>query len=308
MRNRFFLTQNSNRLLSRIFAPFILAVSTQAIPAVAQLDFGTGGNTQESACPPPILSRMKRHWIADGETIESIARDNNILPETLIRLNPILASGTAPVGKDILIPPFNGIKIEIPQGATWADLEAAYGVRADVLFEINGCQNKPTVVFLPGVNWGPRGRSNVDSYSGLSGYPLPAIANIGLAYGWQNNPTNQRRKFHSGIDLLAPLETPILSAEAGLVVFVGQQGNYGNLVVVNHGGGRQTRYAHLSSVQVIMGQQVQTGDILGKLGKTGSPDIDPPHLHFEVRQNLPLGWVAQDPEIHLTSKVKTGQR
>ncbi|MGK7878415.1 MAG: LysM peptidoglycan-binding domain-containing M23 family metallopeptidase [Xenococcaceae cyanobacterium] len=265
------------------------------------MDFEVVENNEELACPPPVLSRLQRHQIAPGETIESIAAQYNLLPETLIRLNGALQRGSAPVGAEILIPPFNGIRLEVPAGATWQDLEAAYGVRVDVLFEINGCQKIPTVVFIPGVAWSPR-RGSVDNYTGLSGYPLPSIAKVGLNYGWQANPTNQQRMFHSGIDLLAEPGTPVLSAEAGIVAFVGKEGNYGNLVVVNHEGGRQTRYAHLGTIQVAIGQQVKIGDILGTVGYTGRPDLEVPHLHFEVRYNSPVGWVAQDPELHL--KVK----
>ena len=83
---------------------------------------------------------------------------------------------------------------------------------------------------------------------------------------------------------------------------MGQQDNYGNLVVVNHPGGKQTRYAHLDTIQVVIGQQVNSGEVLGTVGTTGRPDLDTPHLHFEVRDNSPLGWVAQDPVIHLQSQ------
>ena len=254
---------------------------------------------QNPNCPPPILSRLRRHKIAPGETIESIASRYNLLPQTLLRLNPILQKGSAPVGKEILIPPINGIRVQAPAGATWKDLEKAYGVRADVLFEINGCQKKPAVVFIPGVSWASGGRAQVGNYTGLSGYPLPFPAQIGLSFGWHTDPTTKQNTFHSGIDLLAEPGTPVLAAEAGTVVFVGEEGNYGRLVIINHGGNRQTRYAHLAKIQVRVDQSVKTGDIIGTVGSTGRPDIPAPHLHFEVRYKLPLGWVAQDPALHL---------
>ncbi len=93
-----------------------------------------------------------------------------------------------------------------------------------------------------------------------------------------------------------------MAVDTGIIAFVGQQGNYGNLVVINHQGGRQTRYAHLSRIAVREGQQVKVGTPLGTVGSTGSPDINPSHLHFEVRFNSPSGWVAQDPELHLTAR------
>ncbi|MBE9128929.1 M23 family metallopeptidase [Coleofasciculus sp. LEGE 07092] len=140
----------------------------------------------------------------------------------------------------------------------------------------------------------------VENYTGFPGYPLPALAPILFSYGWYQGADGQTG-FHSGIDLLANPGTPVLAVDVGTVAFAGQQGAYGNLVVINHQGGRQTRYAHLSNITVRKGQQVQTGTTLGTTGSTGQPDITKPHLHFEVRLNAPAGWVAQDPELHLTA-------
>ena len=114
--------------LAILLGLFILTDMKQATPSFAQSSFEAIGNSKNSACPPPVLSRLQRHRIVTGETIGSIAQANNLLPETLIRLNPVLSKGSAPVGTEILIPPFNGIRIEVPVGATWKDLEAAYGV------------------------------------------------------------------------------------------------------------------------------------------------------------------------------------
>ncbi|GFE67617.1 M23 family metallopeptidase [Chroococcus sp. FPU101] len=253
-------------------------------------------------CPSPVLSRLKRHKIIAGETVQSIAQQYNLLPETLLRLNPILKQKTVPVGKEILIPPFNGIRIQAPKGATWRDIGEAYGISSDVLFELNGCAKTPNIVFIPGTNWSS---SSKKDYLGLSGYPLPFVAPIGLKYGWQPSPIGQQRLFHSGVDLLADVGTPVLAAEGGEVVFVGQEGAYGILIVINHPSDRQTRYAHLSKVNVKMGQFVQTGDVIGAVGTTGEPDISSPHLHFEVRTKLSVGWVAQDAEIHFLSQPKS---
>ena len=275
--------------------------------AVAQLIVHTPV-TAQSACPPPALSRLKSHQITAGETVESIASQYNLIPATLVELNPSLRGGSMPVGSTILIPPFNGIRVQTTEGASWKDLAATYGVRADILFEVNGCQQQPQQVFIPGVNFSSSGeRPARENYTGFPGYPLPSVASIGLSYGWRQNLNPQQSKFHGGVDLLADPGTSVQSVDAGTVAFAGEQGSYGNLVVVNHQGGRQTRYAHLSSISVSVGQLVQTGDILGTVGSTGNPDINQSHLHFEVRQNSPLGWVAQDPQLHLQAKP-TAQR
>ncbi|HAC62789.1 MAG TPA: peptidase [Cyanothece sp. UBA12306] len=256
-------------------------------------------NPSSSLCQAPVLSRLKSHRVVSGETLASIAQGYNLLPETLIRLNPNLKGGSVRVGQEILIPPFNGIRVTVPKGGTWNDLAIAYGIRADVLFEINGCVKTPKVVFIPGVNWQIGEKIRRDNYTGLQGYPLPLRAKVGLSYGWQINPTTGQSFFHGGIDLLAEIGTPVVAADGGQVVFAAQEGTYGFLVVVDHGNGRQTRYAHLSRFKAKMGQTVQPGDVVGYVGNTGLPDIGESHLHFEVRYKFPVGWVAQDPTTHL---------
>jgi murein DD-endopeptidase MepM/ murein hydrolase activator NlpD len=258
--------------------------------------------TQGISCPPPVLSSLRNHKVAPGETIDSIAKKYNLLPETLIRFNPVLQGGSAPVGKVIVVPPYNGVRLDVPAGATWQDLANAYGIRADVLFELNGCQKIPKAVFIPGVNWTATNNPQKNNYTGLKSYPLPQTTSVGLSYGWQKNPNNRETLFHSGIDLLAEPGTPVLAADDGIVAFVGQEGTYGNLIVIEHGQQRQTRYAQLATVGVKIGQQVKAGEQIGTVGATGQPDIKDSHLHFEVRFKLPVGWVAQDPMLNLPAR------
>lgn len=245
-------------------------------------------------CSVPALSRLIRHKVAPGETLESIAQQYNLISATLLGMNPALRAGKATVGSEILIPPYNGIRVEVPAFSTWRNVAATYKVRADTLFEVNGCQKAPKVVFVPGVNWSP-GRPSVPVSGDLEGYPLPLKATVALGYGWQIHPDTGKVFFHSGLDLLAADGTPVRAMGTGTVAFAGSQGSYGNLVVVNHQGGRQSRYAHLKSVAVNTGQTVKQGDSLGKVGSTGNPTSTQPHLHFEVRYTSSLGWVAEDP-------------
>jgi murein DD-endopeptidase MepM/ murein hydrolase activator NlpD len=250
----------------------------------------------DTLCPEPALSRVTRHRIAAGETLTSLSQRYNLIPATLMGMNPVLRNGNAPVGAEILVPPYNGIRVEVPAGSTWQDLAELYGTRADVLFEVNGCQAAPRVVFVPGVNWSPNQTATgtpprVDGV--LREYPLPATAFISTGYGWQLDSNNGNVAFHGGVDLTADRGTPVLAAGEGTVAFASNQGNYGNLVVINHSQGLQTRYAQLDSIDVEVGQTVRAGDRIGTVGNTGVATN--PHLHFEIRTNSDLGWVAQDP-------------
>ncbi len=269
----------------------------------AALQFPGGGIAQgipqrtNTSCPQPALSRIRRHRIARGETLATIAQQYNLIPATLMGMNPPLRSGNAPVGTEIRIPPYNGIQIEVPQGANWPELSRQYGVRADALYEANGCPpTMPRVAFIPGVNWSPAGDRSASTAGVLTAYPLPNTVSVLTNYGWQVDPASRRVVFHSGIDLTAERGTPVLAAGQGTIAYAGNQGNFGNLIVINHPQGLQTRYAQLQEISVQVGQTVNQGDRIGTVGATG--DAPRPHLHFEVRSNSNLGWVAQDPSTY----------
>lgn len=98
---------------------------------------------------------------------------------------------------------------------------------------------------------------------------------------------------HHGVDIAAPTGTAIQAAREGVVTFAGDRGGFGNLVIVDHGGGTETYYAHQSQILVAPGQTVAAGSIIGLVGSTGVSDI--PHLHFEVRH----GGQPVDPAPYL---------
>ncbi|MBT8142703.1 MAG: peptidoglycan DD-metalloendopeptidase family protein [Gammaproteobacteria bacterium] len=99
-----------------------------------------------------------------------------------------------------------------------------------------------------------------------------------------SSPYGPRKgRMHKGIDLRAPIGTPILATNHGKVVFSGVKGGYGNLVVVDHGYGVHTAYAHNSSNLVKKGQRVTRGQTIAKVGQTGK--ATGPHVHYEIRRN-----------------------
>jgi len=275
---------------------------TAANPAIAPANLPPGApleNPDPSRdCPGPAASRLRRHTAAQGETIEGIARQYNVLPAALIGMNPMLRGGRVSAGSAIVIPPYDGRLVEVPAGWNWQKLAEVYKVRADLLFEVNGCRPLGQTVFIPAVNRSIEPSVNLDPTS-VQGFPLPARAVEALRYGRQWHPVRREFFFHSGVDFLTAEGTQVLAAGGGTVAFAGPQGDYGNLVVVNHQAGKQTRYAHLKDISVKVGQKVQSGEVLGTVGMTGKRDIPQAHLHFEVRYNSGSGWVAEDPLLYL---------
>jgi len=114
--------------------------------------------------------------------------------------------------------------------------------------------------------------------------PLHADAEIqgsvSSPYGWRPDPFTGAAKFHSGVDVAAAYGTSVPVAAAGRVVSAGDQGAYGTTIVVQHADGIQTRYAHLSAVNVAVGDEVEPGQEIGRVGQSGR--ATGPHLHFEV--------------------------
>lgn len=102
-------------------------------------------------------------------------------------------------------------------------------------------------------------------------------------YGWRRDPFSGAAAYHRGVDLRAAYGEPIGAADAGTVVFAGEQRGYGQTVVVEHAGGVRTRYAHLSSLMTEAGAEVKAGDAIGRAGRSGRATGT--HLHFEVTQH-----------------------
>lgn len=115
-------------------------------------------------------------------------------------------------------------------------------------------------------------------YSGKFSWPLPSSGTLTSPYGWRNLWGS--RNFHSGTDIAMPKGTTIMAAAPGTVVKSGMYNSYGNYVVVDHGGGVMTGYAHMSRRSVSVGQTVSTGQKLGEVGSTGNSSGN--HLHFQV--------------------------
>ncbi len=114
-------------------------------------------------------------------------------------------------------------------------------------------------------------------------WPLPGYS-PGSAYGWRMHPIFNEMRFHAGEDIGAPSGTPILAADSGVATVIPDNGNgYGNYIMINHGGGRVTLYAHMSSFAISGGASVGQGQVIGYVGSTGNSTG--PHLHFEVRVN-----------------------
>ncbi|MGI0487752.1 peptidoglycan DD-metalloendopeptidase family protein [Pantanalinema rosaneae CENA516] len=180
-----------------------------------------------------------------------------------------------------------------PAFSNWNSIDL--GVKGDVS---TGASNiSPPVTYQPTTNQ-PPGQMILPPPGGVSStgliYPLASPAPITSPFGWRIHPISGDSRLHKGVDYGAPTGTPILAAARGRVDLAGELSGYGSTVVIRHNNDTlETLYAHMSQILVKEGQWVEQGTVIGLVGSTGYSTG--PHLHFEVIQSTPDGWVAIDP-------------
>ena len=131
------------------------------------------------------------------------------------------------------------------------------------------------------------GGSGGEKYTeGAFKWPVPGWSRVSSNYGWRVCPFHGK-EFHTGIDIPASYGTRVVAAASGKVISARYQGSYGNAVLISHGGGVYTLYAHNSSLTVSAGQRVSKGQQIARIGSTGSSTGN--HLHFEVRHGASYG-------------------
>lgn len=163
------------------------------------------------------------------------------------------------------------VSIEQPEAEARISVEAGEGAASLRIADAADGEGRPVAVEAQ-VQGAP---------AGFAGHRVSGRMTSG--FGYRVHPVLGGIRIHSGIDLAAPTGTSVIASSAGTVCRAGWASGYGLLVVIDHGGGVQTRYGHLSGLAVAIGQHVRAGDVLGYVGSTGRSTG--PHLHYEVRRN-----------------------
>ena len=131
-------------------------------------------------------------------------------------------------------------------------------------------------------------------------WPVPGYTRITSEYGMRVHPITGQYKLHTGVDISAPMGANFIAANDGIVVKAEYNTAYGRMVIIDHGGGISTLYAHGSEILVEVGQTVKRGDSILKVGSSGYSTG--PHAHFEVRIN----GVVTDPMPYITNGIVPG--
>jgi hypothetical protein len=222
------------------------------------------------------------YQIKSGDTLWEISRKFDVDLSSLLVLNGLNSDSILSIGQSIKIPAQNAPLHIICAGETMWDIAALYNCSLTELERLNPGLN-PQCLKIGDVMVLPRGKqpllamNSVSRGIGLSSFiSWPIMGTITSYFGWRS------LGYHYGVDIAAKLGDPIKASASGIVSFVGWKGNYGKAIIIDHSGGKQTVYGHLSKILVQKGQQISQGQVIGKIGLTGR--TTGPHLHFEVRE------------------------
>lgn len=251
---------------------------------------------QRIALPFTIIPERPRealetYAVQAGDTILGIASKYGLEPETLLWANPAIERNPdrISIGDQIKILPVNGVLHVVKAGDTLSSIAAKYKATAEAIVAYKGNAFKSisdalvvgTEVVVPGGQKQIVAQQVVTSYNG----PAPAGAAKGSgAFLWPTSGSITQKYWsgHAAIDIGSWTGAPVKAADGGYVVEAGRgwSSGYGNHVVIDHGNGFRTLYAHLNSIFVSPGESVSKGTQIGTVGNTGNSTG--PHLHFEV--------------------------
>jgi len=267
----------------------------ESLSPTAVLSAATENPSTSTLVSEKMRGEIIEYTVQEGDTVGTIAEKFGISIDTIRWQNDLNSRDQIKVGQTIEILPVTGVSHKVKKGDTVHSIAKKYDTSAQgiVDFPYNTFMNDETfelaigqVLIVPdgvmpsSTPWSPSTRvrkltPDAGTVVASGRFVWPASGTISQYYAW----------YHRAIDIANKAAPNILAADAGAVVIAGWPDGYGygNRVLIDHGNGYQTLYAHLSSIYVVPGQTVNRGDAIGRMGSTGrSTGI---HLHFEVRLN-----------------------
>ena len=280
------LRSDEVEILNGVMARFAMERSDDAIDEDGNVLADNGAILTASSVGLGIPVSFSTYKVKSGDTISSIAIKfglGNI--STLIAVNEINNVRTLRAGQILKIPNQDGITYSVFAGDSLNSLSVKFGVSVEEILDVNDLSERELTVgqelFIPG--------AKMDSVSlrramgELFMYPIESGWRLTSLFGKRADPFTGVASNHTGIDMACPTGTPIRAAMSGKVVYVGWSNIFGNYAIINHDGGYQTLYGHMSKTLCKSGQFVSQGTRIGLVGSTGYSTG--PHLHFTVYKN-----------------------
>lgn len=228
----------------------------------------------------------QHYKVRAGDTISGITKKfglSNI--STLIAVNDISNVRQLAAGQKLKIPSMDGIVYTVQKGDSISSIVGKYNIKMETLVDANELVSEELsvgqVLFIPGAALDRKTLQN--AMGELFILPISAAFKWSSPYGWRSDPFTGVKSFHTGTDMACPQGTPILASQSGRVSAVNFNRIYGNYVIIDHGNGYQTLYAHMYKTLAKKGAWVSQGTRIGLVGTTGYSTG--PHLHFMVYKN-----------------------
>lgn len=248
-----------------------------------------------TAAPKKERRDVTTYVVKPRDNVSVIAARFGVTPDSLIWANAKLEENpdALSVGQELVVPPVSGVLHRVMKGETIQSIAARFKADAQLIANdpfnqtIHDFKSSPPLLAVDAYIMVPGGSKPLvirkveysattpqSAIKGTSNFQWPTAACISQIY-WSRHP---------GIDLANSQGTAVVASDAGFVEFVGwDNSGYGNMILVNHGNGAITRYAHLSAFAVAVGASVNKGQLIGRIGSTGRSTG--PHLHFELIVN-----------------------
>ena len=244
----------------------------------------------------PQRNEIIYYTVQKGDVISNIARKFDITVNTILWSNNLTAFSLIRPGDTLTILPYSGVIHTVKSGDTISKLSNLYDVEAEKILSSNNLGGTLKIgdkIIIPGgrkITTAVTTKRTNNSNTGLSIIrdlvKSPAAPSAGAKMTWptQGHRITQYYSWrHTGLDIANKVGTPLYAAESGTVEFAGWSNGYGYNIVINHGGGKKTRYAHASKLFVKVGNEVERGENIAAMGSTGWSTG--PHIHFEVMIN-----------------------
>ncbi len=243
--------------------------------------------TSTAEVQPPVEAVYAWHTVKTGETLSSIAKLYNITVSTLVLYNGLSNPNVIRPGFRLQLNFEPEFEHTVHAGESLWSIAQSYGLSLeDIQAQNPGIDSSIRVgqkIHIRITDLSEENMQKVLIARNLSGrFMWPARGRVSDQFGWRVHPITRRKNFHKGLDIAAPTGTEIKAARSGRVVFAGALKGYGNIVILDHGGGLKSRYAHCSKLHVKRGEHVRQGQRIADIGATGM--ATGPHLHFEIRR------------------------
>jgi murein DD-endopeptidase MepM/ murein hydrolase activator NlpD len=253
----------------KVVIPDLQIISKQAMAATAQ----------EASRP-----EVKEYTVRPGDTLWAISNKYGVNIETIVRLNNLKDPNCLSIGQKLKIITTDGVVYAVSRGDSLWRISSRYGVTVDEIVKANSLKNPNQLQIGQKLIIPEKAVKTMAATTASTGSSALGVSLRWPVKGILSSPYGPRwGRFHAGIDIAASKGTNVCSAAPGTVVSAGWLGDYGYTVLIDHGRGIRTRYAHFTKINVKKGQRVSTATVLGTVGSTGRSTG--PHLHFEVIVN-----------------------